>query len=210
MCGFFSVSLTRSLWNITLLKSSLDCLMIMILYLALFMFPSWTLWNFGVLTHLGKEGCIWFFFAFSLTPPFNRFVFSPNYPRVLSTKPMFLLLSFGLHEVGKDPHPLPGWWPWDWGLFSHLAETLTSGIWQRPPCKTSSFLPCLLLPGGFWLLLLRDGHYVCEPSFIWPNSPLVFSLSLVYVWCTGTDSVYLAVFMGNGPLSFKRRLGGTK
>lgn len=33
------------------------------------MFPARTLWNFDVLTHLGREGCIWFFFAFSLTPP---------------------------------------------------------------------------------------------------------------------------------------------
>lgn len=44
------------------------------------MFPAWTLWNFGVLTHLGKEGCIWFFFAFSLTPPSIVLYFPPTIP----------------------------------------------------------------------------------------------------------------------------------
>lgn len=209
MCIFFLVFLTRSLWNTTLLKSLSDCLMIMILYLALFMFPARTLWNFGVLTHLGREGCIWFFFAFSLTPPpLQSFCIFPQLAQSSLNKAYVFVLVLWPSWGGEGASPSP------WLVTLRLRSLLPScrdfdfrGLKEAP---SQDFLLSVLLaaPGGFRLLLLRDGRYVCEPSFIWLNSSCVFSLPLLYVWCRGTDSVYLAIFMGNGPLSFKRELGG--
>lgn len=72
------------------------------------MFPACTLWNFGVLAHLDREGCIWFFFAFSpIHPPLHIILcLPPTRPVFSSTACLFVTILWPAWSgEGASLHP---------------------------------------------------------------------------------------------------------